>query len=1555
MKQQRSAVCRRALSLVLSAVLLLCILPVSVFAKGVGSSGAAEYTVVAHGAQIAFENTTDVFRGTAPAYEVLTVTLDESLFPGKTFACWRSADGTEIQKKSFRLLVDRDAAFYPVFEGVTGNFGEWEPSVRGKYCDDTVVFVRSDDAQGLKEYSLYRGGNHENCSYERIDDGSHRKICADCPYTEVSGHWWDAGVVTTEAAHLTDGVKTYTCSYCGAKKYEKIERSNQHSYPSNPKDSDYIIDEPAVDGKPGKRHLKCTACSYEAEPSEYIVSALPGSAGKVQHFTYERTSPYSSNSSLNQARVEEHYISDTAYCYSVKKATSSYRFDFLWFDHGRHSPVYIRAGTRYGTAASNYYGIVAYADSREEFIRMINSSHMLSGYDNGRHSAMLTSEYSGSRYFEKLWNEGTYTRNKLIKVNENVTRPGWNTPLAVYEYKTGSSGRPATLYVDENNVCVYQYVGPGDTTELKFTEELDAFPFSEPERDKITWYGYQVTDGTYAAESWDSLYFGMISEETDDENRTVRPYDAKAGQYFSHWEKYNFHTKEYEYCTDAASFTPSVSDVTRLKAVFKDRYYHIKVNGGYYRVSTGWNDWSAETYTEGDVIYGKEIRLSSDSSMIPEGKQADGFTDKDGNRLDSYTFVPDADGEYTMTYKDKEAYFEANARNGVVKMNGETFSGRYFPIGAQITLTSESSDSVAYPYFIGWCRVQYGMAGEEYTVVSADAVYTATVADDYDANRIVAVWSETPTLPEKVRHNITAVKGFVGTDGVYVSDIRVVSGSYVRVVRDPSETLRVQTWIAADADTGAVIETKAANDYGTYFEISAQADGKGDGKYGQKGGKPGEGGVSYPPDIIITGKTDICSEHTWDAGVVTKEPNYAADGEKTFTCTVCGMQKTEPIAKPERYCVHACKSCGGCTLPANDASCGYERCTCATPQVPILFNQTGAVSGTPEGIVLTVVEIQADSGESAPYLNYCLEAAEGYEIENIYDVSLVDSDGAAYTLADGETATVTLNVGKGNAQAIRDGRLYVIHIATTGREIYGVGHKPITADTENGTVTFETDSFSPFLLVERSTEYYGRSALARLANKDALLYAYDQIVSGVENGAESIGIYDGTNTITRDEIKTVFDAYRRDHTEQFWLGKEYSITYNLSTSAAFSLAPTYILSGTALATAKAAFRAAVSEMLDGITSSMSEFEREKLLHDRLAAKVTYDGTAANAQNSYGAIVEGKAVCEGYAEAFQHLLRKAGIQSFIMTGVSNNPSTGTPEGHAWNAVRIDGKYYHVDTTWDDQGEKIFYAYFNKSDAAIGEDHTIHTADYALPICNSDTADYFFVNGGRLPAFDLDAVAALLANGRGTARIYVTGDKEAFAAAIGNSDNILSLAAKLGYAGGIQYGYANLGREFILTLRTTGVAVSGTVTSFLSAADEVTIRLTEMGETAPIFTTTVTGGTQNGNKFTAAYSFDAVPDGVYTMTVLKKNHVTREYAVTVNGTAVQQDVKVHLTGDVNGDGKINTSDVGKANMHAKNKKLLTEYEFACGDVNGDGRINTSDVGKINMHAKDKKLLW
>ena len=93
----------------------------------------------------------------------------------------------------------------------------------------------------------------------------------------------------------------------------------------------------------------------------------------------------------------------------------------------------------------------------------------------------------------------------------------------------------------------------------------------------------------------------------------------------------------------------------------------------------------------------------------------------------------------------------------------------------------------------------------------------------------------------------------------------------------------------------------------------------------------------------------------------------------------------------------------------------------------------------------------------------------------------------------------------------------------------------------------------------------------------------------------------------------------------------------------------------------------------------------------------------------------------------------------------------------------------------------------------------------------------------------------------------------------------------------------------------------------------------------------------------------------MKVMKQNHVTREYTVIVGTNPVVQDVKIHLIGDINGDGRVNTSDVNRANLQAKGKTTLSDYEFACADVTGDGRVNTSDVNRINLHAKGKSLMW
>lgn len=149
--------------------------------------------------------------------------------------------------------------------------------------------------------------------------------------------------------------------------------------------------------------------------------------------------------------------------------------------------------------------------------------------------------------------------------------------------------------------------------------------------------------------------------------------------------------------------------------------------------------------------------------------------------------------------------------------------------------------------------------------------------------------------------------------------------------------------------------------------------------------------------------------------------------------------------------------------------------------------------------------------------------------------------------------------------------------------------------------------------------------------------------------------------------------------------------------------------------------------------------------------------------------------------------------------------------------------------------------------------------------------------------------------------------------------------------------------------------GQVVSFCDGSD-VTVSLFADGSAEPKYTVSVPGGTKDSSgQYTTTYDIPEVAPGTYTMQVSKKNHVTREYTVTVSGDVKTQDAKIHLMGDINGDGRISIGDINQANLHAKGKKILLGYELACADINGDGRVTTSDVNKLNLHNKGKSLLW
>ena len=118
----------------------------------------------------------------------------------------------------------------------------------------------------------------------------------------------------------------------------------------------------------------------------------------------------------------------------------------------------------------------------------------------------------------------------------------------------------------------------------------------------------------------------------------------------------------------------------------------------------------------------------------------------------------------------------------------------------------------------------------------------------------------------------------------------------------------------------------------------------------------------------------------------------------------------------------------------------------------------------------------------------------------------------------------------------------------------------------------------------------------------------------------------------------------------------------------------------------------------------SDFQKEKAIHDFIASTVKYKDTdAPYSHEAPGAILFQIGVCEGIAKAIKYLSDQLGLQSVVVFGSSKEH--GNEGSHAWNLVRVNGVFYHLDTTFDTtiSSSCIRYDYFNLSDADIQPSH------------------------------------------------------------------------------------------------------------------------------------------------------------------------------------------------------------------------------------------------------------
>ncbi|MCH5299988.1 MAG: hypothetical protein J1E56_01620 [Ruminococcus sp.] len=242
------------------------------------------------------------------------------------------------------------------------------------------------------------------------------------------------------------------------------------------------------------------------------------------------------------------------------------------------------------------------------------------------------------------------------------------------------------------------------------------------------------------------------------------------------------------------------------------------------------------------------------------------------------------------------------------------------------------------------------------------------------------------------------------------------------------------------------------------------------------------------------------------------------------------------------------------------------------------------------------------------------------------------------------------------------------------------------------------------------------------------------------------------------DIFIALTAYKYDNPGDFWV-KESFTSSHYNGGAGIRLCSYY--SAEELSRKRAEFDNKVSEILEPIESGMSEYDRELYLHNYLIENCEYDNKVAELINNnipsdseeaftaYGALIDGNAVCQGYSDAMSYLLSCVGIENTEISGTSQGGN------HIWNAVKIDGDWYYLDVTWDDQKDQVYqYDYFNITTSQLEYDHTIaetfgnmteeeitggesnlgRNFNIFIPDCTVQSENYYVKNGAVLQGFD-----------------------------------------------------------------------------------------------------------------------------------------------------------------------------------------------------------------------------
>lgn len=148
-----------------------------------------------------------------------------------------------------------------------------------------------------------------------------------------------------------------------------------------------------------------------------------------------------------------------------------------------------------------------------------------------------------------------------------------------------------------------------------------------------------------------------------------------------------------------------------------------------------------------------------------------------------------------------------------------------------------------------------------------------------------------------------------------------------------------------------------------------------------------------------------------------------------------------------------------------------------------------------------------------------------------------------------------------------------------------------------------------------------------------------------------------------------------------------------------------------------------------IKDNMTDYEKEKAVYDYMYKTAQFDESSLsaiylsekNAHTPYGFFHDKYTICVGNATTFKLFMDMIGIENKLIHSTENGE-------HAWNVVKIDGDWYHVDITFDGGTEKPTYAFFNVTDEAKTDEYSWDKSE--IPECTATKYSYPVNNAVKL---------------------------------------------------------------------------------------------------------------------------------------------------------------------------------------------------------------------------------